>query len=318
MRPILPILLVANLAACGNSTPPPHAGAAVVSKLGERESAAEASPSGPGVDRPYFDARGVLAWDGSLAVGPAGGQACDEGTHETQRTPWLRTPRIDVVRCSTGPPLVVAYGGAKVLWRRPLGFRSGAYTIDQRVIGAGPDGVVLSDLTVLAPRTGEVVLPPRTHPVGSEARPVPDETLEAPALYLQDRHAFLHFSADVTLVRRQGGLYRIDARTGAATLLQPVAATAIGTAWRIEEMSRSTDGRYALLASRHDRRGGGGVAFAVLDLDTGKEIYRERFRDDHFCVDPRLAVGAGGKVGLAFRDQTAGQVVLVTFQLAPG
>lgn len=317
MHKTFPLLLVACLLACGSSSSPSKpAQGGPMTKLGERALPFDPAAAGSRVHRPYFDAQGELAWDASPATGPA----CGEGETERRRTTWLRTPRVDVVRCGgAGPsaPLVVAYDPqGNPLWRRPLGFKTGPYTLDEGVIGASGDGVVLSNLTLLHPATGEVLLPPKTHPVGTEARPVPDHSLSPPALYLPDRKVFVHFSADVTLLHHEGGLFQLDLRSGAQTLLLPVAASGLGTAWRVEDLARSADGRFLYLATKHGVRGGGGVALSVLDLKSGDQVFSQRFRDDHFCVDPRLALGPDGRVGLSFVDQTEGKVVLVTYRSA--
>ncbi len=60
------------------------------------------------------------------------------------------------------------------------------------------------------------------------------------------------------------------------------------------------------------------MAPSVLDRKGGDQIFSQPFRDDHFCVDPRLALGPDGRVGLSVLDQTEGKVVLVSFRGAAG
>ena len=148
------------------------------------------------LDRPYFDADRRLRWDATVIRGGLGG-GCDSAGLRTgaggpalpvQRN-RLRAPRVDEWRCPrvAGRPaearlMGIAETGA-VSWQRGLAFPSGTNALDQWLIGASPEGLVLSSLEVWSPSTGVTLVPARTHPVGPEARPVPDHQFQSAALY---------------------------------------------------------------------------------------------------------------------------------------
>jgi hypothetical protein len=297
----------------------------VAVKLSE-ETADLAAPlsGGPRVDQPYFDPAGRLHWAGAVASLPRS-RDCDDGV-EYQRLTWMLEPRVDEVRCRKEIPggnprldkLLVGFDAAgKVVWSRRLGFKSGEYTFDESLIGAGPQGLVLSDLTVLSPRTGQVLFPPPAHPVPGEPRTAPDYDFASRALFVVANKTFLVFDADVTLTRRTGGLYRLEPATGRKELLLPVTATLLGGSWRIEDIAVGPDPQRILLAQRKEARGPGGVSFSIFDLASRRVIFEEVFHADHFCKDPRVLVGPGGKIGFAFRDETMGRAVLVSYQWNP-
>lgn len=267
----------------------------------------------PTVDRPAFDPKGLLIWDARPA---AVSGACPEGTPPSNRTTWLLSPRVDEVRC--GAPGGAAKGAllgidpeGRIVWRQPLGFRTGEYTVDRWVLGAAAEGIVLSDLTILAPATGAVAVPPKTHPVGAEKRPVPDLSLTGAAIYLPREQAVLHFTADVTFLRSEGGLYRIDLRTGRRELLLPVSTTLLRGYWRVEAMALGKDGKTLFLAERLAIRGEGGVAFSAFDLRAGKVIFRRTFDEDRFCNDPVLVLGPQGRIGFSYRNDSLGRRILI-------
>ncbi|HZF12162.1 MAG TPA: hypothetical protein VFE33_25525 [Thermoanaerobaculia bacterium] len=291
-------------------------------KLGEQRLAvpSDSSPT-TRIDRPYFDTSGRLLWNGSLTIS---GSPCPDKSKEYLRATWLLSPRVDEVRCQTGVPGIAGATTASLVgldpagivsWQRSLGFASGTFTIDQGVIGASAGGLVLSDLTLISPKDGTILLPPRTHPVGSERRPVPDFSFTPVALYLEDQSKFLLFSADVTLVRRIGGLFLLDAKTGTREQVLPLSTTLLGGYWRIEDMALSDDHRYVFLAQKLAIRGGGGVSFALLDLAHRQLVFEEHFGKSNFCREPRLALGHDGNVGFSYLDQTAGQRVLVHYRM---
>jgi len=214
---------------------------------------------------PFFDVSGQLSWES----GPAAAGGCTPTSTLYKRVTHTVAPRVDEVRCTrsvAGGPrvnagwLVGLDAQGQVAWRRPLGFRSGAHLLDESVLGGSPEGVVLSNLTVVSPRSGKTVLAARTRAVGEERRPVPERELHGSALYLPQREAFAHFDADVSLVRRSGGLKLLDVKTGREQLLHPVKTTLLGGSWRVEELALSEDQRFLLLAQRLDVRGKGGVA----------------------------------------------------------
>lgn len=312
------VFLAANGPSCAwTESGPAAAGAPVRAIRVEEQSVAAGDRSDARVNRPYFDAEGRLRWADAPVDSPA---VCPPGAQAQRRTLML-TPRVDRVRCvvegraKASTSLVGIDEDGKVAWSRALGFPSGRFTIDEEVIGASPDGVVLSNLTVIAPATGRTILPGPTHEVGAERRPVPDHDLTGAALYLPDRRGFLWFSADVTLLSRKGGLFAIDAATGRKELVLPVSATLTGGYWRVEEMARAPEGPYVLLAEQFAVRGPGGVALEVFDPERREVVFRERFGEGGFCEDPRVVTGPGDSSGFSYLDATAGKRVLVRYRL---
>jgi len=305
---------------CSSSQPStsaaPAAARVTVLKNGvQRLGAADGSPR---VNRPYFDAQGGLRWDDSpLDATPA----CPPGTPPAQRERLMLSPAVDRLRCAGGKGakasvlLLGIDGAGKAMWQRPLGFVSGRFTIDERVLGASRDGLVLSNLAVIAPDSGQTLRPAPTHLVDREPRPVPDHDLTGAALYLPDLKAFLWFSADVTLLERKGGLFLIDVASGHKDLVLPVSATLAGGYWRVEEMAREPGARHVLLAQRFAIRGPGGVAIVLFDAERREVAYEERFGEGSSCEDPQVVLGPGGLFGLAYLDATAGERVLVRYEL---
>ena len=283
----------------------------------------------PRVNRAYFDATNALRWDDRAVHQEATGD-CDtpstwlapNGRRLFSRRTRMLGPRVDERRCprSGRPGTDIALVGfdadGRVKWQRPLMFRSGEYAIDQTLIGTTPEGLVLSDLEVCSPSTGETIVPARTHRSGGpESRPVPDHHFVSSALYHPKRNEFLVFDAEVTLVHREGGLYRIDARTGAKELLWGVAATLIGTYDRVEEIALSRNGNFVLLAQREAVRGPSSVSVAVLDLEAGRRVFEQRHGRGHACAAPQVLAGDDGHVGFAYRDEHTREHVLVHYRL---
>lgn len=299
----------------------PSPGAVV--KLEERQVTLVATGTRARVDRPYFDSAGHLQWDGSPMASRPGD--CPAGTVESQRSVRLLEPRVDEVLCAPqaaagGQPtssILVGLGSkGEVRWQRALGFQSGKFSLDEQIIGATPAGLVLSNLTVVSPRTGTTLLPPPAHPVGPERRPVPDYALTQSAIYLPGERTFVLFDADVTMIRRTGGLYWLNPRQGKRDLLLAVSTTLLGGYWRVEDMALGEDGRSLFLAQKLAARGPGGILFTLFDLKGRKTIFQERFGEGHFCRDPKLVVGAQGNVGLSYLDETTGEAVLVHYRVS--
>jgi hypothetical protein len=265
------------------------------------------------VDRPYFDARGELRWDDTPmpAVSACGGVAS-----QTARTTLMLEPRVDRIQCArSGTTKATSFllgldPAGQEVWRHALGFRSGEFSIEEVVLGASREGIVLSDLAVLSPATGTMIAPP-THPVGAERRPVPDFDLTGAAVYLPERRGFLWFSADVTLLERKGGLFFIDAASGRRELVRPVSTTLTGAHWRVEEIALTTDGRYAVLAEKLAFRGPGGVALVVFDIAQRQVVAEQKLGDGHFCHSPKVVTAAQNTIGFAYVDATAAKTVLL-------
>ena len=287
----------------------------------------------PRVNRPYFDAQNRLRWDDAPIHGQATG-SCDTVPSQTNangfpifpRMTRMLAPRVDERRCPVTRPdgrvtteitLIGLDAAGRVTWQRTLGFQSGAHLIDQQLVGATRDGLVLSSLEVWSPETGETLLPAPARPVGPEARPVPRFQVMGSALYLPARREFLVFEADVTLTRRQGGLYRVrpDAETRELTL--PVTATISGAHDRVESMATLEDGRHAVLAQRRAFRGPSSVSVAVLNPVARRLVFRADHGKACVCADPVVVVGRDGHVGFSYRDDSARRHVLVHYRIVP-
>ncbi len=124
-----------------------------------------------------------------------------------------------------------------------------------------------------------------THLVGTPGRPVPDYDEAGPGAYNPAREEILIFNADVTLIRRRGGLYRFDPATGERELLRSVAATPLGTYQHPELLAIDPTGHFVFLARRSTARGPSTVSLAVFDL------HRRRYQTQR--QGPRLP-GAQG------------------------
>ena len=279
----------------------------------------------PRVDRPCFDADGRLRWDDTVVhVQPTGG--CDTvppqrgpgGTLLRPRRNRLQSPRVDERRCprAGGPATDGTLVGIDVMgaatWQRPLTFASDAHAVEQWLIGASPDGLVLSSLEVWSPATGETLVPARTQPVGAESRPVPTHRFQAAAVYDPRRRQVYVFDADVTLLRRAGGLQRFDPASGSLEMLQEVSGGWAGTYDRVEAMA--VDGRHLFLARQRSTRGASFVSLAVFDLEARRVVFEARHGEGHFCSDPQVVVGPAG-IGFAYRDQSDAAHVLVHYRM---
>ncbi|WNG21055.1 hypothetical protein [Cystobacter fuscus] len=292
-----------------------------VIKVGE-----QSQPLGGGglrIDRPRWEAGGRLGWDGSPVAAP-GADICTQEGAGHQRLTRLLEPRVDEVRCARAGTaglggnesfLVGFDAQGQLAWKRRLGLESGKYTFDEAILGASREGIVLSNLTVVSPWTGETLVLAPTHPVDLERRPVPDYEFSQSALYLSERGAFVLFEADVTLVRSEGGLYLLEPRRGQKELLLGVATTWGGSYWRVEEMLLSESRRYLILAQNQATRGKGGVSFSIYDLQERRLVFEEKFGEQRYSRDPKLVLGKGGDVGFSYVDETGGRVVLVHYRL---
>jgi len=288
----------------------------------------EALPE-PRVDQAYFDADNRPRWygerlDARAVKGCAAPTPADTAGSRAWRRARLARPRVDEQLCPdlrhpgrSRKALVGLDAQGRVAWERPLSFRSGPADIEQWLVGATSEALVLSNLEVWSPATGETLVPARTHASGPDGRPVPDHHFSTSALYLPSRREFLVFEADVTLLRREGGLYRIGANDGRKELWLPITTTLIGTYDRVESMALSSDGRFALLGLRQEVRGPASVAVAVLDLTSGQRVFEERFGSGRTCSDTHVVAGRDGHFAFSYSDASARELVLMHFQVRP-
>jgi len=204
-----------------------------------------------------------------------------------------------------------------LLWTRELGFLSGAYRIEERVIGASSDGLVLNTFEVVSPSDGRTLVPPRTQNVDSGERVVPERSAEGPALWLPTSRRILHFAAEASFLKATGGLWAFDPSTGEERLVEPVRKVFSGAFWRIEDLAVSPDGRWLFLAKKLGQRGSGGVGLTVVLWPEGSTVWEHELGREHFCRDPRLVVEPSGDVRLVYRDETAGQYAEARFGVRP-
>lgn len=266
---------------------------------------------------PVFDRQGQL---GLAPPAPATAVSCGAAGAPVRRTTWVREPRVEEIQCSGeagGERFLVGFGPAgEERWRRRLSFASGAHRIAEWVTGAGAGALVLSDLAVLSPASGEVLFPAPAHPIRGEERAVPTYALQGRALYLSEG-AFLIFDAEVTLAKHRGGLYRLDPRSGRRDLLLPVTAPLLGGAWQVEDMALDPDRRHLYLAQRLARRGPGAVSFTVFDLAERRVLCLDVAAEGRWVREPKLVLGDDGSVGLSFLDEGARTAELRVYRRNP-
>jgi len=259
------------------------------------------------VDRLALDDQGRLHLDASDLDVPAI-PACEGPPARRLEPPERRVvmlnPRVDERRCPRAGAEAWLFGfdpSGTLAWQRPLVYVSGEYRIRQRLAGATPEGLVLSSLEVWSPATGKTLVPARTHPPGP-GRKVPDHHVAGAAIYDPVGNAILYFKADVTLVRRKGGLYRFDLATGAVDLLRPVSASWLGTHDDVRALAIAPTRRWLFLARRNTVRGVSPVSLAVFDLDRKRYIFERRFRGTYSYSEPRVVLGPDGIVVFSYRD----------------
>jgi hypothetical protein len=197
-----------------------------------------------------------------------------------------------------------------------LAFQTGDVEIEQRLIGTTPDALVLSDLEVWSASTGETLVPARTHE--EAGRRIPDFAFFYSATYLPSRREMLVFHADVTLVRREGGVYRIQLETGRQELWLPVATTLLGSYDEVESMAVLED-RFAIFGLRSTARDLNSVEVAVYDVATGVRVFSQRLCGLFTlttCSEPRVLAGRGGRFAVTYRNDTTEEHVLLHYRLA--
>lgn len=292
---------------------------APVERLGQQRFPRAVQDPTPRVERAYFEG-GLPRWD-SRSLSGAGIDAC--GGSDAERQPRARLARPLVVERRCPDPrqpgrarrsLVGFDAQTRPVWERPLVFRSNEVEIEQWLIGATPRALVLSSLEVWSPASGETLEPAPVHQAAG--RPVPDHHFSTSALYLPATREWLAFEAEVTLVRRTGGIHRVD-RAAGRRLWSPVSATLLGTYDRVEAMAPGADGRFALLALRQETRGPSSVAVAVLDARTGERLFEERHGSGRTCSEPDVVPGDGGHFAFSYRDDAAAENVLVHYRVRP-
>lgn len=263
------------------------------------------------INRLFFDKNGKLQWN--KASIKTSSTPCLLIKKEYQRQTLLLNPRVDQVRCAsidgkTGDTgfLVGLDSAGKVIWQKELIFPSGEFKIKEYVNGTSPRGIVLDNLTVLSPLSGETLVPPKLKSEKQKPpiRPIPLHSMSGASAYIPERKGFISFTADVTLIKKTGGLYFIDESTGNKDHWFPVVTTH-RAAWNVREMTAIPGGHYVLLAQQLGLRGSNRVSIAVFDLDARKIVYEDRFGDNECCDSPQVLAGENGNFGFAFIYRTA-------------
>ena len=281
---------------------------------------AEAQVWKPLVNLAYFNTENQLRLNDMPIESPSS-IGC-ETTAARRRIPKMLKPRVDEVLCPSNIPkqsperkLLGFDEQGNEVWKRKLIFNTGNNLIDLYVLGATPEGIVLSNLEVWSPWTGQTIVPAITRQA-TPATAIPVYSLAYSAIYHPQLKEFYVFDADVTLVRRKGGLWRIRTSTGEKDLFHPVKITSLlGSFDRVVRMALSADGRYLFLAQEESNRGPTEVSLLVLDLRNKKTVFEERFctKGNTVCRDPQVITGADGHIGFAY--DMAGQYVLVHYRL---
>ena len=305
-------------------------------KLGEEQVAfQDGDPAlDPRIDLPFFDAEHRLRWNDTAVYTQATGNCETEALSPARlkasyppRQPRMLDPRVDERRCpgrdarqGMERTLVGFDASGRVAWQRALVFESGKHRFDLHVIGATEDGIVLNTLEVWSPRNGATLVPARTRPTDGEGRVVPVYQFAYSGFYDPRRQEFYVFSADVTLTKREGGLWRVLPASGTQELILPVRTTSLlGSHDRVIGMALAPGGHHLLMAQEESARGPNSISLAVLDLRSRKVAFEERFctKRDAVCRDPRVLVAGNGDIGIAYTDLNSRRHVLVRYRMAP-
>jgi hypothetical protein len=210
----------------------------------------------------------------------------------------LPKPRVHLINCPRPQ-------GARLERLNSLGQPQWSYEIrgekkvrQEEVFGGSRDAIVLGRLKVIDSETGKIILKP---PAKSSFKP--RLTVTSSILYIPSGKAFYYYNAEVSLLSKKGGLFRIRPPYQTEEKLLSLKWGLLGHV-SVKAMALSRDKRYLFLGKRWDTRGAGWVEFAVFDLAEAKEIFSDR--PEESCVCHNLKITVGGKVKVAFSyDQTA-------------
>lgn len=297
------------LAACGVAAEPPAA------PWTESRRLEVARPSGQADFLLSFES-GRFTWEARPPL-----FRCLDGSAPTVAKTWRVGPQVEELRCAPeGGGLHLAGGAGKAenepLWRVPLELSSGPYRFTRRVVGDSRSGIVLSDLEVIMPATGKIlVLGPRDE-IASEGRSVPRYNVVGATLFAAD--AFYRFEAESTVLGTEGGLFRLRLPPGPVREdLLPVDAGLFGRYWRAEDFEIDPSGRFLAIAEQWSARGPAAVRFTVLDLQKRRIVSQAEFGKGEYCQEPRLELGPGGELGFTYWNVSRGQQLVVEHQLLP-
>ena len=168
----------------------------------------------------------------------------------------------------------------------------------EEVFGGSREAIVLSELKVIDPETGKVILKP---PVKSSFKP--RLTITRSILYIPSSKTFYYYDAEVSLFSKKGGLFWIRPPYQKEEKLLSLKWGLLGHA-SVKAMALSRDKRYIFLGKRWDTRGAGWVEFVVFDIEEAKEIFSDRVEEACVCHNLKITVGKKGRVAFSY-DQTA-------------
>lgn len=262
----------------------------------------------------HLDERGQLHLLSALNLDLDMKDICDLQGVVTRRKLLLVKPRVEEIQCVVGGNEYLLLLGfdelGKERWRRKLEFLSGQHRIKEVVIGSDASALILSDLEVLAPEDGKVLFSAPVHLVEGN-RSTPNYQFNRRAVFVASEQKFIIFDADVTLVRRRGGLFRLDPKKGVKELVLPALTTPLGGLWGVQDMALDMGGRHLFLALRRDGRAGGGTALVLFDLAEKRILYRDNFSNGD---SPRLTLGLGGLVFFTYIDRKSQEIVAVHYR----
>jgi hypothetical protein len=214
----------------------------------------------------------------------------------------LAKPRVQLISCPRPRPRP---RGAWLEGLDSLGQSQWSYEIrgekkvsQEEVFGGSREAIVLSELKVIDPETGKVILKS-----SAKSSFKPRLTVTRSILYIPSSKTFYYYDAEVSLFSKKGGLFRIRPPYETEEKLFSLKWGPLGHV-SVDAMAVSQDKKYLSLGKRWNTRGAGWVEFAVFDLAEGEEIFSDRTEESCVCHNLKITVGEKGRVAFSY-DQTA-------------
>ena len=264
------------------------------------------------VHLPYFDDQGVIQFDDDVTSQPP----VDVCVKVANVRAVLARPRVDHWQCADGKSYLTGTSTGGLRWTRALEFLSGTYRIRLYPIGAGADGLVLSDLEVWSPVNGKTRRPAPVRQLTKE-RSAPRYSFGRTATYRTTQDDFFIYDAGSKQLDDKGGLYRLAPASGDHERLAGTQRDRFAPV-EVIEIRLDTTGRYLLLGELSLFRGPNWTRFAVFDLLRNKRVFEERHGEGSIIHEPRIVVGPDGRVAFSYRDGGQREMVVVHYQLLAG
>lgn len=275
-----------------------------------------------GVNMAYFDHEGMLQWD-SQVRSDAALVACDSEfspgfsrqKHTWDRKTVLASPQVDVVSCPGGKRSLVGFdANGEVLWNFDLKASDYKFYPYLSIIGVSASTIILSNLTVIAPSTGNVL---RNAPAPNlRTGPVLDGqyTVNFPTVYRRASDDFLVYDNDGGLFANQRGLYLLNPTTSESRLLYagdsfPFRKTVVNS------MALVGTGQYLAMAATGEARGPGHPALQIIELQTNELVFREFYRDALISVNPRVSAGSKADLVFSFINRNSKKHTLIYYRI---